>query len=72
MDRHSAEWITRLKPWLTKRIETLRDELETPGSDVQHVRGQIAELRNLIRTVDPDDPLEGTSGVYFPPAATAT
>lgn len=65
MRTNNGEWQI-LKPWLEARIEQLRDELETPGVDPEHLRGQIAELRYLIRKVEPDAP-EGAGGGYFPP-----
>jgi hypothetical protein len=63
---NSDAWIRDLKPWLAKRIEWLRDELERPGTDVDGVRGAIAELRNLRRLAEPDLPEDGASAAYFP------
>jgi hypothetical protein len=67
LQRDSDAWVSWFKPWLRKRIEKLRDELETPGVDPAELRGRIAELRDLILTVEPHLPEEGTSGPYFPP-----
>jgi hypothetical protein len=64
---NSDAWKSYLRPWLRRRIEHLRDELERPGQNVEEYRGRIAELRDLIRKADPDEPEPGTAGVYFQP-----
>lgn len=51
----SGEWVM-FKRWLLERIDHLRDELETPGSPPEETRGRIAELRHLLRQVEPDLP----------------
>lgn len=61
-------WIMHLRPWVMQRIEELRDELERGES--QLVRGQLAELRTILRTVEPDLP-DGEGNIYFQPAITA-
>jgi hypothetical protein len=72
LDRHSDAYISRFKPWLRRRIEELRNELERPGSSVEETRGRIAELRDLERLIDPDDPQDGTAAAYFPNGHTPT
>lgn len=63
----SDAWVSHLRPWINRRIEALRDELERPGQNVEEYRGRIAELRELVRKVEPDLPEDGTAGTYFPP-----
>lgn len=63
----SDAWVSILKPYLGQRIEALRDELERPGGSTDTTRGQIAELRDLIRKIAPEGPLVD-SAPYFPPA----
>lgn len=62
----SDAWKSWLRPWIKRRIDELRDELERPGQNIDEYRGRIAELRELVRKVEPDAPEAGTSGTYFP------
>lgn len=61
-------WNNYLKPWIRARIGELQEELERPMDEVQtaHTRGQIAELRHIMREVEPEAPIEGGSSSYFP------
>ena len=68
LSRHDEAWVRHIRPWLHKRIAKLRDQLEQPGMpaiETEHVRGGIAELRELIMAVEPELPEDGTSGAYF-------
>lgn len=54
IDPTSAQWRV-IRKHIDARIETLRDQLERGGgvkSD-DHLRGQIAELRNLVALAEP-------------------
>lgn len=66
LSSNSDAWKSHFKPWIRRRIEDLRDELERDGSNVETIRGRIAELRELRAKVEPELPSEGTAGVYFP------
>lgn len=70
LERTSDAWIMHLRPWIKRRIERLRDELERPGGEVEMIRGSIAELRHIMREVEPELPEDGTSASYFPTAET--
>ena len=65
LDRHSETWLS-LRKAITERIEKLRDEIETPDLPVEGLRGEIAGLRWVLKTVEPDAPItEPTSTDYM-------
>jgi hypothetical protein len=65
LDRGSPTWLT-LRRKIRERIEKLRDDLEVVGADPDYVRGQIAGLRWVIETVEPDAPItDPTSTDYL-------
>lgn len=68
----SSGWVEHLRPYIRARLEQLRDELEVSGADTAFIRGQIAELRDLIRKVEPKESAPGSSGDYFPETAEHT
>jgi polyhydroxyalkanoate synthesis regulator phasin len=55
LPRQSDAWVSHMRPYLVRRIEELRDELEAPGSNADRTRGQIEELRTLFRQIEPDE-----------------
>lgn len=61
---NSDAWI-KLKRHFNKRIAALHEMLEVANAEeVRGFQGAIAELRGIIQAVEPDAPIEGTSGVY--------
>jgi len=72
LDRNSPTWLT-LRKRINERIEKLRDELETVGMEPNATRGEIAALRWVIKTVEPDAPVtEPTSADYLSVGDTRT
>lgn len=57
IDATSAQW-RAIRKHIDARIETLRDQLERGGAvkSDDHLRGQIAELRNLVALAEPKRP----------------
>jgi hypothetical protein len=65
MDRNSPTWVA-LRGEITRRIDKLRDDLERTGIDPEPLRGEIAGLRWVVKTVEPDAKIEEpTSTDYF-------
>lgn len=62
----TGEWV-RLKSWIDKRIQELRDDLENPpsGAVFEQTRGRIMELRELVSRVEIAPPEVDTPG-FFP------
>ncbi len=63
----TSEAAMKLRSYYAKRIDHLRDELETPGIGIAMtdiLRGQIMEARRLIRLITPEPAVEGTSSTY--------
>ena len=57
IDPTSVQW-RAIRKHIDARIETLRDHLERGGAvkSDDHLRGQIAELRNLVALAEPKRP----------------
>lgn len=58
---HSTDVVWRLiRKHVDKRIDALRGmlELNRPAEETASIRGQIAELRELIRTVEAPSPID--------------
>lgn len=69
IDPRSETWLG-IKREVQKRIEKLRNDLETVGVEPEALRGEIGGLRWLLRTVEPDAPItEPTSTDYFQTSA---
>lgn len=54
IDRNSPTWIT-VREHAEKRLQQLRERLETPGMDqptTESVRGSLKELRELLALPD--------------------
>jgi hypothetical protein len=64
LDRHSPTWVT-LKRQIDQRIEKLRDDLEQPDMDPAGIRGEIAALRWVKKTVEPDAPITEPTGTDY-------
>lgn len=64
LDRHSDTWIT-LRKRITERIEQLRDDLEQPSMEPEALRGEIAALRWVIKTVEPDPKITEPTGTDY-------
>lgn len=64
IDRGSPTWLS-LKSQIKARIEKLRDELETIGVEVGPIQGEIAGLRWVIKTVEPDAPVTEPTGTDY-------
>jgi hypothetical protein len=47
------------------QIEKLRIDLETPGMEPDNLRGQIAALRWVKKTVEPDAPITEPTGTDY-------
>lgn len=60
---NSDAWV-KLRKHLNGRIAEHHQMLETPGVELAHYQGRIAEIRDLMRLIEPDKPLEGTSSTY--------
>ena len=61
----SGEWV-RMRSYINKRIEELRDQLENPpsGAVFEQTRGRLMELREIVEKVEIEPP-EVTSPGYF-------
>ena len=64
LDRLSPTWLT-LRTKIAERIEKLRGDLEVIGVDPDPIRGEIAGLRWVIKTVEPDAPVTEPTGVDY-------
>jgi len=64
IDRSSPSWLS-LKSKINARIEKLRDELETIGVNTDPIQGEIAGLRWVIKTVEPDAPITEPTGTDY-------
>lgn len=62
----AGEWV-KMRGWIERRIESLRDQLENPptGAVFEQTRGRIMELRSIVELVEISPPEDPTPG-YFP------
>ena len=68
-DRNSEAWLN-IRRAINERIDKLRDDLEREGVPPEGLRGEIAGLRWLLKTVEPDAPIkEPTSTDYMQSSA---
>ena len=59
----SPEW-PAFRDQLQRRIEKLRDQLESGGADPRETRGRIKELRLILETAQPKAGLNAGSPTY--------
>lgn len=58
VDLHSQTWVT-IQAYLNERLATLRTSLEAdlPEEKTQRIRARIAEIKQLLDMVNPEQPL---------------